>query len=285
MPERVVSRAATTRRQARYADVHQRHAAGESMVQIAAALHMSRVTVRKYLSLADPPSAIEHHPPPSVLDPYRTYLETRWTENCRNARDLWREIAAQGYSAGYKVVQRWVALRREQPGRVLSAAEQTRAAAADALLGQDTPPHQTAHVPTEGVAVPMLPRPHSLVWLFLKRPQQLTETEHKWMQLVETDLTLATVAELSRRFVALVQERRAEGLTAWIEASRVSGIGMCQSFADGLQREYSAIYAGLSLAWSNGPVEGEVNKLKLVKRSMYGRGSFELLRSRVLRAA
>ncbi len=91
--------------------------------------------------------------------------------------------------------------------------------------------------------------------------------------------------QLAQRFFMMVKERHADQFDLWLQDSLHSGIPYLQTFAEGLEREYAAIKAALTLPYSNGPVEGHVNKLKYIKRSMYGRGSIELLRQRVLQAA
>jgi len=82
-----------------------------------------------------------------------------------------------------------------------------------------------------------------------------------------------------------VRERLVSQLDLWLEECLSSGVPDLQTFAEGLKREYSAMRGDLTFPYSNGPVEGQINKLKYIKRSMYGRGSFELLRQRVLNAA
>ena len=88
--------------------------------------------------------------------------------------------------------------------------------------------------------------------------------------------------ELVAEFFGLVRERRAEPLEDWIARAEGSGLPDLIGFCNGVRRDLDAVVAGLSLEWSNGPVEGQVNRLKLVKRQMYGRAGFALLRARVL---
>ena len=90
---------------------------------------------------------------------------------------------------------------------------------------------------------------------------------------------------LAQQFGTMVRQRQRDKLDAWLTACLASRIPDLETFAVGLQKEYAAIKAALTLPYSNGPVEGQVNKLKFIKRSMYGRGSFELLRQRVLSAS
>jgi transposase len=87
---------------------------------------------------------------------------------------------------------------------------------------------------------------------------------------------------LSQAFLALVRERRGEALTAWIAEATTSGIAALARFAQGLQDDLAAIIAGLTLPWSNGPVEGHINRLKLLKRESYGRAGVQLLRQRLM---
>ena len=94
-----------------------------------------------------------------------------------------------------------------------------------------------------------------------------------------------TTYQLTQRFFTMVSQRHADQLDPWLEECCRSGIPDLQTFAEGLKRDYVALKAALTFPYSNGPVEGQVNKLKYIKRSMYGRGSFELLRQRVLQAA
>ncbi len=80
----------------------------------------------------------------------------------------------------------------------------------------------------------------------------------------------------------MIRERRADELDPWLEEAEASALPHVRNFAMGLRRDYSAVRAGLSMPWSQGQVEGQVNRLKMVRRSMYGRGNFDLLRRRVL---
>ncbi len=90
---------------------------------------------------------------------------------------------------------------------------------------------------------------------------------------------------LSQAFLALVRERRGDALAAWMTEAAASGIEALARFAQGLHEDLAAVTAGLTLPWSNGPVEGHVNRLKLLKRQGYGRADVGLLWQRVLQAA
>jgi transposase len=104
-------------------------------------------------------------------------------------------------------------------------------------------------------------------------------------QLCQVDAPIARAHQLTQAFLTLVRERRGRDLEAWITAVTDSGLDTLVRFARGLQEDLAAVTAGLTLDWSNGPVEGQVTRLKLLKRQGYGRAGFALLRQRVLQAA
>jgi transposase len=104
-------------------------------------------------------------------------------------------------------------------------------------------------------------------------------------QLGQVEASVARADALSQAFLALVRERRGDNLEAWMAEAMHSGIEELARFARGLQDDLSAVKAGLTLEWSNGPIEGQITRLKLLKRQGYGRAGFALLRQRVLQAA
>jgi transposase len=104
-------------------------------------------------------------------------------------------------------------------------------------------------------------------------------------QLCQIDAGIARAHGLTHAFLAMVRERRGTDLEAWMAEAISSGIAELARFARGLQDDLSAVTAGLTLAWSNGVTEGQIHRLKLVKRQGYGRASFALLRQRILQAA
>ena len=104
-------------------------------------------------------------------------------------------------------------------------------------------------------------------------------------QLCQADLQIAQTYELIQEFTTLLREREGERFDEWLSRVDEQGVSELQSFAQGLRRDYDAVKAGLTLEWSQGQVEGQVHRLKLFKRQMYDRGSFKLLRKRVLRRA
>jgi transposase len=279
--ERTASRAARERRLARYEKVKTLATEGLNILQIAEKMRMSRVTVRNYLASPTAPPPIERGRRGQILDSYLDYLKQRWADGCQNASQLWRELKEQGFAGSYKPVQMWASQEAKLPRRQLSQREQAR------TLAQGEPIETLpAPLPLTGIepTLPPLPPPRRLSGLFLKPAFKLSAVEQEWLKVVETEPRLGPISKLNQQFVNMVRERRADALEDWLEGCRQSGLVDLETFAQGIERDYAAVVAGLSLPWSNGIVEGHVNRLKLIKRTMYGRASFELLRQKVLRA-
>jgi transposase len=220
------------------------------------------MTVSKYLR-EGPPQRKRHsvHGRQRVLEPYEPYVLKRWEEGCRMATVLWREIRAQGFAHSVSNVQRFVAqLRREGP-----------------------PP---AGRPRTALTKAHGPPPRLVASLVLRRPEQRTDEQRAYLTLLRTeDAAIATAVAVAEDFLAIVRRREGERLAAWLAAAEASGIDELARFAGKLRADRDAVQAGLTLRWSNGQTEGQVTRLKLVKRQGYGRAKVDLLRKRVLRAA
>jgi len=104
-------------------------------------------------------------------------------------------------------------------------------------------------------------------------------------QLLEADEELQTVKTLADEFIRIVGTRDQAALDAWMQQVDDSGVGEFRQFACVLRRDLAAVEAALTYEWSNGQTEGQINRLKLLKRQMYGRASLSLLRRRFLQAA
>jgi transposase len=108
------------------------------------------------------------------------------------------------------------------------------------------------------------------------------EQQAKLQRLLETSTEVQQVHALLQTFHIMVGQKREEMLDCWLEQADRSGITEMRSFAYGVRRDYSAVKAAIVLPWSQGQTEGQVNKLKTLKRAMYGRAGFALLRQRLL---
>lgn len=121
------------------------------------------------------------------------------------------------------------------------------------------------------------------MWLFLRRPEKLTAKERQSLeQLCQSHEEVALAYRLVQQFAQMLRTRSGGQLDAWLDAVLATSLADLHSFAKGIKSDIEAVEAGLILPWSNGMVEGQVNRLKLIKRQMYGRANFDLLRLRVL---
>ena len=293
--ELAASQASRLRRQARYQEVVALYQQGKSMAAIVEQLHLSPTTVRKYVYAGAFPERATHFRRKGQLGSYLPYLEQRVQEGCDNASLLWREIHEQGFTKGYKVVNTWLREYLQKPGRRSSEQEQARRDSflaavhgeADSLPTQEVsdPLVIAAEADEKVVLEEPLESPRHLSWLLLRDRTSLTHQEQQMLAFIRQDPTIEVAYDLAQRFGSMVRTRQPDQLDPWLEAALGSGIPDLRTFAEGLQREYSALKAALTYPYSTGPVEGQINRLKFIKRSMYGRSSFKLLRQRVLLAA
>ena len=283
--EIAASKVARLRRQARYEEVIALYKQGMSILGIADQLRMSRSTVRNFVYAGAFPERANVLRARSLLDPSVPYLEKRLAQGCRNANQLWEELRAQGFKGSYKLVNRWLAPRREKPGRKHSLREKDLLS----LVGEEEAgtyseqPKQEEE--SKSVQSVTLEAPRHLVWLLLRDLSSLNEQEQQTLSLIRQHPLVEQLYHLAQSYIKLVRERDIEAFDPWLDRCMRCGIPDLESFAQGLQRDYEAVKTSFILPYSNGPVEGQVNRLKFVKRSMFGRGSFELLRQRFLQTA
>ncbi len=248
-------------RQANYERVVALHQHGVSSVQIAKQAGLARGTVLKYLRAACFPE-MAPRPRPRQIDPFLPFLRERWNAGEHNARALWREIRAQGYGAGEEQVRRVVNAWRADPHH------------------HGNQPSIAAGPATEEVTAYSARKTRWLLW---KPSSDLTSAEARYVAaLTRLCPQIADAQQLLETFRTIVTERCVEQLDPWLDQGERSGISELVGFAQGLRRDYSAVKAALRYEWSQGPVEGHVNRLKTIKRQMYGRAGFPLLRRRVL---
>jgi transposase len=226
---------------------------------IARDLALSRNTVRRWVRGEQPEL---RRPRMHSLDPWRLVLERRWAEGCRNGARLWRDLRDAGFKGGMRVVTEWAS--RQRPSALEQQPGPTRASAVQ-------PPTRPAACPARRVAR-MLAADLAV----------LAEPDRGYVErLLALSPALATVCALARRFGAMVRTRSVDALTPWLaDAER----GDLRGFAAGLRQDEQAVRAAL-LPWSSGQVEGQVSRLKLIKRQGYGRAGLDLLRARLICAA
>ena len=256
------------RRQALHTQVWALHHQGWTAPAIAQHLGMSLRTVQRDLQRATFTGRKQRSDRgDSVLNPYKGSLLERWNAGCRTAARLFRDLQQQGYAGSYALVAAYARRLRQAQGLA--------------------PGQRCPRRPLPRVAEPVCPSltPRRATWLVLRRATKRTEAETQ--QLTQLHAQAAEVAEaidLAQDFLQLVRQRQPEHFDAWLERASTSALEAVQRFASGLRDDYAAVTAGMTLPWSTSPVEGHINRLKMVKRQMFGRAHLDLLSRRFLRA-
>ena len=185
---------------------------------------------------------------------------------------MYREIKEQGYAGSESAVGRFMAPLRAKKGKARSF--------------KSVEPQAATMVNREEVKTKRPPTARQVAhWMTFKQEQRLDWQQSYLDRLCQQDQQIAQTYELIQEFTTMLRERKGERLDEWFDRVEKEGVPELQSFATGLKKDYDAVKAGLTLEWSNGQTEGQVHRLKLLKRQMYGRGRFDLLRKRVLKRA
>lgn len=246
-------------RQTRYEEIKRLYKEGSSISAIARQFGMHRETVRTYARAEDLPEFRHPYHKPNPARSYEPYLRQRWEEGCYNASQLYREIKAQGYQGCRPSVQRYLSQWRKKLPPVLQK--------------------------VQSLPVFSPPAPRQTVWWLLKEKTTLTPEQQSFCQeLNQLSPAITQGQKLVQEFRSLLRGRDESGYETWREKIAQSGLKELQSFAQGLLKDDAAVRAAFSSDWSNGQVEGQVNKIKMIKRTMYGRASFSLLRARLIGA-
>jgi transposase len=245
------------RRVARYEAVKRLSNEGLNLSAIARQLGMHRETIRRFMRADCYPEKAPPFRKPSKVAPFDEYLRRRWAEGCYNARQLWRELRDHGYKGCLAALRRYL-----QPWRNLLPGELRQC--------QQAPSFQP-------------PSPQRAVWWLLRPSAELETEESQYVkELCRLSPEIKVGQALAQQFQCIVRGRRLEAFDDWRESVKQSAIGEFERFSNGLMKDEAAVRAGLSSEWSSGQVEGQVNRLKMIKRQMYGRANFDLLRARVL---
>ena len=260
---RQVQRANRARRVARYEEVVQLARQGLGPTAIGRRVGLQRQTVARWLRTDGYPERAAARPRRSSLAAYEPYLRERWQAGCQNARQLWREVHARGFTGGHETVRRLVVRWRTEPGRP--------------GLPRRQPP---APPPTR----PWSPR--QARWLLVRPADALRPAQQAYLRHLGERCPAVLVGQrLTTDFQRLVRERDHAALAPWLVAADASGLPEFVEFAKGIERDRAAVEAALTTEWSNGQTEARVLQLKAVRRQMRGRGSFALVRRRVVTAA
>ncbi len=250
--ERQDRTAVRTRR--RWDQVHALLAQGTSILAISRELGLSRGTTRRFVRAESVEELLVNNRlgfRVSILEAYKPELHRRWNQGCTNATQLFEEIKARGYQGSEKLVRNYL-----QPLRALT------------------------HVP---VAPPKPPTVRKVVAWIMTNPATLA-AEHR----TSLDAILAVSPELAaltghvRAFADIMGQRRGQDLERWMATVDADDQPALHSFVRGLRSDQDAVTAGLTMSWSSGTVEGHVNRIKMLKRQMFGRAKTDLLRKRIL---
>lgn len=243
-------------RYARYQQVVELQKRGMKPKEIACQLGLGERTIRRWLSSGTFPEVRSRRKRQSLFDAFAPSILKRWQNGERNGLALWREIRAQGYTGTARSVYRHL--------ETLKQAE-VRASVNPARI-------QKYSVNTA-------------VWLFVRDPDTLEEIEREDLAaFCQARPALKCVYPLIQDFRGMLHQREGHRLDAWLAKVTESNLPELQSFASGIEKDKAAVQAGFTWPVNNGMVEGFVTKVKLIKRQMYGKAGFALLRQRVLHA-
>ena len=242
------------KRFAQYQKAKELRAKGLSWNLVAAKVGKGSSTLRRWFREGVPNKERE-----GKLSPYKAYLKKRFNEGCQSGLQLHREIESQGFKGSAVVVQGYLALLRK--------------GIASDPQGKDKMSEPKHYTPREGVL------------LFTCEAKLLSELEKDRLEHLKQNCDEAqSCYELSRGFIRMIHNADGAFFDKWLAKAEAYNIKELKQFAKGIRKDASAVKAGIELPWSNGIVEGKITKLKLIKRMMYGRASFGLLRKRVLLA-
>lgn len=269
------SRCQREKRKTRYDAVVELHQQGIGKRAIARAMGLSRMTVRRYLRVGEFPEIASRGAKgrelPKQIDAHREYLSVRWEQGIGSGTVLWNELRARGFTGSLTVVYRLIRLWRAQDP---AAVKNSVAGAAPRCVS--------------------IPSPRQVSWwlLYPEKAQSQSyrregvESTRQVKALVErfqeVSHPVSAVTSRSREFIEMMANRQANCLDRWLEEATHENVPELTQFVKSLRQDYDAVHGALAYEWSNGQVEGQVNRLKMIKRQMYGRAGFPLLRQRVL---
>jgi transposase len=253
-----------------YEEVMALYREGVSQREISRQLHLSRNTVQYYVSSPGLPERAESSPRhplrKSKLDPYLPYLRDLWDAGNHNGAHLFRLIKARGYTGCESMLR----MRLSEWGTELPKQSWRGNPRKPRLFTQK----KQRHLSSRAASFLMILPPGRLT---AKQKQQLE-------QMCQASSDLFIVYHLSQDFVTLLKERQAHTLNEWLLCAKASRVAELARFANGIYRDYAAVYAACSRPESNGITEGHVNRLKFLKRQMFGRAHLDLLRIKILHA-
>lgn len=257
------------RRMALYQEVQELHEEGHGIRQIARQLNIGRSTARRLARAEIFPERATPRSTPSKLDPFVSYMKQQLAVGRSNGVQLWREIRDEmGYNGSRSLVSRWVAQHRY----LVPVAPES----------DDNPKRRRQSKPDVKKPVRRVSA-RQVSWLLVRDPEELDEEHSGLLERLRSHAPDVDAAyTLAQDFIRLVRNRLVDEFDDRLQRTEAAGIQALKGFVAGLRRDYSAVVAALWLPYSNRQVEGQINRLKLIKRTMYGRANFDLLKQRVL---
>jgi transposase len=245
--------------------VHQMRAHGMKVSEIANQTGLNRRRFDRWLRLDTLPERNRMEPRPGMIESFRGYLQQRWEDGCRHGRTLLAEIQKLGYVGAFSRLAQLLSPWR-QPAAVETIS-------ADPMLLEVTPPTPAVRQISPQVAAALLAKFRTAL-----TPQQEEIVDAFKVQCPG----FAVMRELVLSFRSLFRLGKLDALHSWIKRAQNAGIHAMTQFIRTLKQDLSAVEAAVTEPWSNGPVEGHINRLKTLKRQMYGRAGLQLLLARLL---
>jgi len=255
-----------SRRLARHDQIWALRRQGGTGQAIARQLRLGKTTVFRYLRSPTFAERTYKRRGDSILNPYKDLLLQHWNQGCHDARQVFQRLQQQGYRGSYATVARYARRLRQAQG----------------LAPRQPRPEHPLPVVAELPHGHLTPR--GTAWLVLRRPEtRAPDEEQQLEQLTAQQPELAEAVTLARDLTDLMRTRQPERLDGWLTRATSSTVEALRRFAQGLRDDYAAVKAGVTVPWSNGPVEGHINRLKMLKRHMFGRAHLDLLSRRFVR--
>jgi transposase len=231
---------------------------GQSIRAIADRLGLSHGTVRRFARADTVEELLVNNGTgrrQSLLEEFKPYLHQRWNAGCTNAARLLDEITDRGYTGGAQILRKYLRTLRV------------------------TGPDEETDAPSKPPSVRRVTG-----WIMSDPANLEPGTQRRLDAVLAASPPLAALVGHVRAFATMMCQLRGTQLESWIAAVTSDDLPALHSFVTGLRRDRDAVTAGLTLPWSSGQVEGHVNRIKVIKRQMFGRAKHDLLRKRVLLA-
>jgi len=245
----------------RYQQAHSLAQAGVPVVAIAEHMGVGARTIRRWLAQQRGPHTVPRKPRRGPFDWTTAYLRERWEAGEYNGMVLWEALRTQGFTGSSRSVYRRLRQWRAHPYQRMLLVNQpssTRSPWSDLTPGK-------------------------VVGWIIARPEHLRSQDRERLERIcQVDEVLAQARMLMQQWLTMIRRHTAEPLERWLQDVRTSALPQWLPFARSIERDKAAIVAGLTLPYSTGPVEGHINRLKLIKREAYGKASLEYLQQRFL---